>query len=184
VLRIHGADAIMIGAPRKVGHGSFAKSVTISTRAHLPPPTVAEARAAILRHLDDHYAFYGEGAGVRIARKHLGWYTKELAGGEAFRREVNALETSLAQLAAVGRFFDTLAEGGARSTIARRSQRSGRPSAFAVTTRIATGRGGPGRVRKTLRINTGNEIGKTVEKSLDEYFRSSTASSRTASTTW
>jgi Fis family transcriptional regulator, factor for inversion stimulation protein len=33
------------------------------------------------------------------------------------------------------------------------------------------GRGGPGSVRKTLRINTGNEIGKTVEKSLDEYFR-------------
>ena len=40
-----------------------------------------------------------------------------------------------------------------------------------VATGIATGRGGPGRVRKTLRINGSNDIGKTVEKSLDEYFR-------------
>ena len=43
-----------------------------------------EARAAIVEHLDDHYAFYGEAGGVRIARKHLGWYTKDLAGGDAF----------------------------------------------------------------------------------------------------
>ena len=57
-------------------------------------PTVAEARAEILRHLDDHYAFYGETPGVRIARKHLGWYTKDLAGGDAFRREMNGLEAS------------------------------------------------------------------------------------------
>ena len=40
-----------------------------------PPPTVAEVRADLLAHLDDHYAFYGEEAGVRIARKHLDWYT-------------------------------------------------------------------------------------------------------------
>jgi tRNA-dihydrouridine synthase B len=80
----------------------------------LAPPTVAEARAAIAEHLDDHYHFYGEADGVRIARKHLGWYTKDLAGGDAFRREVNAVDTVAAQLAAVYRFFDNLAEVGER----------------------------------------------------------------------
>ena len=111
VLRHTGADAIMIGRAAQ-GRPWIFREIRhyLDTGVHLPPPTVAEARAAILRHLDDHYAFYGEGAGVRIARKHLGWYTKELAGGEMFRREVNALETSTLQLAAVGRFFDTLAE--------------------------------------------------------------------------
>jgi len=110
-----GADAIMIGRAAQ-GRPWIFREIRhyLDTGVHLPPPTVAEARAAILRHLDDHYLFYGEGAGVRIARKHLGWYTKELVGGEAFRREVNAMETSLAQLAAVEHFFDTLAEGGDR----------------------------------------------------------------------
>jgi tRNA-dihydrouridine synthase B len=46
---------------------------------------------------------------VRIARKHLGWYTQQLAGGEAFRREVNAADTARAQLDAVRRLFDRLA---------------------------------------------------------------------------
>ena len=91
VLRYTGADAIMIGRAAQ-GRPWIFREIRhyLDTGAHLPPPTVAEARAAIVAHLDDHYAFYGEAAGVRIARKHLGWYTKELAGGEAFRREVNA----------------------------------------------------------------------------------------------
>ncbi len=78
----------------------------------LLPPTVAEARTAILGHLDDHYEFYGESAGVRSARKHLGWYTKDLAGAEGFRREVNTAETTAAQIAAVHRLFDALAGQG------------------------------------------------------------------------
>ena len=115
VLEQTGADAIMIGRAaqgrpwifREIGH-------YLDTGFHLPAPTVAEARAEILRHLDDHYAFYGEAAGVRIARKHLGWYTKHLAGGDAFRREMNLLEASEEQIAAVGRFFDTLEAMGER----------------------------------------------------------------------
>ena len=51
---------------------------------------------------------------MRIARKHLGWYTKDLAGGEEFRREINATETTAAQLSAVHRFFDTLSVLGER----------------------------------------------------------------------
>jgi tRNA-dihydrouridine synthase B len=115
VLAYTGADAIMIGRAaqgrpwifREIGH-------YLRTASHLPPPTVAEARSAIAEHLDDHYHFYGEADGVRIARKHLGWYTKDLAGGDTFRREVNAVETTATQIAAVHRFFDSLAEAGER----------------------------------------------------------------------
>ena len=86
----------------------------LATGAHLPPPTVAEARALIVAHLSDHYDFYGEEAGVRIARKHLGWYTEALAGGAAFRRESNAAITVAEQLDAVQRFFDRLGSLGER----------------------------------------------------------------------
>ncbi|MDE2360075.1 MAG: tRNA-dihydrouridine synthase, partial [Betaproteobacteria bacterium] len=67
---------------------------------------VAEVRALIGEHLADHYAFYGEALGVRIARKHLHWYTRELLGSEGFRRQVNAAESVAEQSAAVDRFFD------------------------------------------------------------------------------
>ncbi|NDP42442.1 MAG: tRNA dihydrouridine synthase DusB [Aromatoleum sp.] len=115
VLDQTGADAIMIGRAaqgrpwifREIGH--FLEHGT-----HLPPPEVAEARALIVEHLADHYELYGEEAGVRIARKHLGWYTKDLAGSDAFRRDVNGVETMAQQIAAVHRFFDDLAERGVR----------------------------------------------------------------------
>jgi tRNA-dihydrouridine synthase B len=80
----------------------------------LPPPTVAEIREVILEHLQDHYALYGEAMGVRTARKHLGWYSVSLEGGAAFRHEVNQLHDAAAQIAAVDRFFDRLAEKGER----------------------------------------------------------------------
>jgi tRNA-dihydrouridine synthase B len=115
VLEHTGADAIMIGRAAQ-GRPWIFREIRhyLDTGRHLPPPTVEEARGEILRHLGDHYAFYGEAAGVRIARKHLGWYTKDLEGGDAFRREVNGFEASEEQIAAVGRFFDTLAEKGER----------------------------------------------------------------------
>jgi tRNA-dihydrouridine synthase B len=86
----------------------------LDTGELLAPPTVAEARALILEHLADHYAFHGEEIGVRTARKHLGWYTRDLAGGELLREEVNAALATEAQVAAVRRYFDRLAECGER----------------------------------------------------------------------
>ena len=115
VLEDTGADAIMIGRAAQGRPWIFREVLHfLEHGVHLAPPTVAEAHAAIVAHLADHYAFYGEGPGARIARKHLGWYTKELAGGEHFRREINATETAQAQLSAVHRFFDTLALLGER----------------------------------------------------------------------
>ncbi len=43
-------------------------------------------------HLRAHYAFYGDYLGVRTARKHIGWYVRELPGGEEFRQQMNLLE--------------------------------------------------------------------------------------------
>ena len=110
ILEYTGADAIMIGRAAQ-GRPWLFREIRhyLDFGTQLPPPTVDEARLAILEHLAAHYAFYGETAGVRIARKHLGWYTENLAGGENFRRAVNAMETSAEQLLAVRRFFDALA---------------------------------------------------------------------------
>jgi len=136
VLEATGADALMIGRAaqgrpwifREIGH-------FLEHGVHMPAPAVDEARTLIIEHLADHYAFYGEEAGVRIARKHLGWYTADLAGGEAFRREVNAMESTAAQIAAVHRFFDQLARDGERLEYRR-------PAARVVDARAAFGASG------------------------------------------
>jgi tRNA-dihydrouridine synthase B len=115
VLAHTGADAVMIGRAAQ-GRPWIFREIRhyLDHGTLLPPPTVAEARDVIVPHLDDHYAFYGEAAGVRIARKHLGWYTQDLAGGDALRREINAADTTGTQLAAVRHFFDHLAALGER----------------------------------------------------------------------
>jgi len=115
VLEHTGADALMIGRAAQ-GRPWIFREIRhyLDHGAPLAAPTVAEARALIGEHLADHYAFYGEAAGVRIARKHLGWYTQQLSGGDAFRREVNAAESVDGQLDAVRRFFDRLADEGER----------------------------------------------------------------------
>jgi tRNA-dihydrouridine synthase B len=115
VLAYTGADAVMIGRAAQ-GRPWIFREIRhyLDHGTLLPPPTVDEARALIVAHMADHYAFYGEAAGVRTARKHLAWYTMDLAGGGDFRREINAAETTGAQLAAVRRLFDRLADHGER----------------------------------------------------------------------
>ena len=76
-----------------------------------------EMRAIACEHIEGIYSLYGEALGVRVARKHIGWYTRALPGGEAFRRAANEILSAPAQLAAVGRFFDALDRGGALSSL-------------------------------------------------------------------
>jgi len=115
VLEHTGADAVMIGRAAQ-GRPWIFREIRhyLDSGEHLPQPTVAEIRAVILEHLDDHYTLYGEETGVRTARKHLGWYCGGLAGGESLRRAVNQLDNAAAQIAAVNRFFDGLAMRGER----------------------------------------------------------------------
>jgi len=115
VLERTGADGLMIGRAAQ-GRPWIFREIRhyLHSGEHLPPPRVEEIRELVLEHLTDHYALYGEEAGVKTARKHLGWYASGLAGGEALRSEVNRLETAAEQIAAVGRFFDRLADRGER----------------------------------------------------------------------
>ena len=68
-------------------------------------------RDILLGHLEALYAFYGEAQGLRIARKHLGWYARDVEGGEAFRTAVNAITTAEAQTALARDWFEARAAG-------------------------------------------------------------------------
>ena len=115
VLDYTGADAVMIGRAAQGRPWIFREiQYFLETGLHLPPPEVEEIRIVMLGHLEDHYRFYGRDAGARIARKHISWYTKGLAGSAAFRRQMNMLLTVEDQLASINTFFDSLAEHDAR----------------------------------------------------------------------
>jgi len=109
------ADAIMIGRAAQ-GRPWIFREIEhyLGTGTHLPPPRVEEIHRVLVGHLHDLYAFYGEHTGVRVARKHISWYTKGLAGSAAFRHAMNRLETCAGQLAAVDGFFGELAGRGER----------------------------------------------------------------------
>ncbi|MEJ1128576.1 tRNA dihydrouridine synthase DusB [Variovorax sp. CCNWLW225] len=111
VLAATGADAVMIGRAAQGRPWIFREiSHFLATGTHLAPPLVIEVRRLLLDHLVEHYALYGEFSGVRTARKHIGWYVRTLADGEAFRAQMNTIEDSAAQLRAVGDYFDGLAD--------------------------------------------------------------------------
>jgi tRNA-dihydrouridine synthase B len=110
VLEHTGADAIMIGRAAQGRPWIFREIVHfLQTGDELAPPEVSEIQRILLDHLQGLYTFYGEEAGVRIARKHISWYTKELAGSTAFRHCMTQLETAREQIAAVDAFFGRLA---------------------------------------------------------------------------
>jgi tRNA-dihydrouridine synthase B len=111
VLQATGADAIMIGRAAQGRPWIFREiSHFLATGTPLAPPLVSEVKRLLVEHLHDHYSLYGEFIGVRSARKHIGWYVRELPGGEAFRARMNALEDSAAQTVAVAQFLDQLNE--------------------------------------------------------------------------
>jgi tRNA-dihydrouridine synthase B len=111
VLDHTGADAIMIGRAAQ-GRPWMFREIThyLETGEHLPLPEVAEIHRVLIGHLHDLYGFYGEQTGVRVARKHISWYTKGLAGSAAFRHGMNQLQTCGEQIAAVETFFAELSE--------------------------------------------------------------------------
>jgi len=109
------ADAIMIGRAAQGKPWIFRDIAHYLATGQTPaPPLVSEAYRVLVDHLDELHAFYGDEAGVRIARKHISWYTKELAGSVAFRQNMNRLESAREQVAAVNGFFARLAQRSER----------------------------------------------------------------------
>ncbi|MBK8908936.1 MAG: tRNA dihydrouridine synthase DusB [Rhodospirillales bacterium] len=89
LLEESGADAVMIG------RGAYGRpwlladvAEFLSTGRRPAPPALAEQRATVLRHYEEMLAHYGHDAGMRIARKHIGWYSKGLADSAAFRARI------------------------------------------------------------------------------------------------
>lgn len=113
VLEYTGADAVMIGRAAQGRPWIFRETDHyLTTGSFLPPPEVAEIQRVLIDHLYELYHFYGEYSGVRIARKHISWYTRGLAGSAAFRHAMNRLATVEEQLAATQQFFAELADQG------------------------------------------------------------------------
>ena len=117
VLEYTKADAIMIGRAAQGRPWIFREiSHYLATGEHLPLPEVAEIHRVLINHLHELYSFYGEYSGVRIARKHISWYTKGLVGSASFRHAMNQLQSTDQQLAAVNEFFSQLAGYGRQLT--------------------------------------------------------------------
>ncbi len=109
VLKITGADAVMIGRAAQGRPWIFREMAHfLATGEQLAPPLVSEVKHLLIEHLHDHYSLYDAFIGVRSARKHIGWYVRDLPGGEAFRLQMNALDDCAAQVAAVAHYMDTL----------------------------------------------------------------------------
>ncbi|MCL1635353.1 tRNA dihydrouridine synthase DusB [Luteimonas sp. SX5] len=112
VLRHTGCDAVMVGRAAQGRPWIFREiSHFLGTGELLPEPSLTEVRDVLLGHLEHLHAFYGEPAGVRIARKHLGWYAKDRPENAAFRAVVNRAETATAQMALTREYFDALIAG-------------------------------------------------------------------------
>jgi tRNA-dihydrouridine synthase B len=109
VLDYTGADAVMIGRAAQ-GRPWIFREIEhyLATGTHMLAPTVDEIHAVMLEHLHDLYDFYGDLTGMRMARKHISWYTKGLAGSAQFRHSMNTLQTIDLQLQAISEFFAEL----------------------------------------------------------------------------
>jgi tRNA-dihydrouridine synthase B len=118
VLAQTGADALMIGRAAQGRPWIFREIAHfLATGKELPAPTPHEVAEVLLTHVRALHAFYGEPAGVRIARKHLGWYAKERPENAAFRDVVNRAETAVEQLRLAADYFAALETAGSSSPL-------------------------------------------------------------------
>jgi tRNA-dihydrouridine synthase B len=107
VLDYTGADAVMVGRAAQGNPWIFREiNHYLMTGNILPEPNVQEIRDTLLAHLHNLYHFYGEQTGVRVARKHLSWYSKGQVGGSMFRDMVNRVHSSAEQLHMTQEFFN------------------------------------------------------------------------------
>jgi tRNA-dihydrouridine synthase B len=106
VLQYTGADAVMIGRGAQGNPWLFREITHYLPQGKLPlPPSREEIGDTLVDHLICLHDFYGEFEGVRIARKHLGWYIKTLPGAAVFWQVVNRVESAAQQIDLVRGYF-------------------------------------------------------------------------------
>ena len=111
VLRQTSADAVMIGRAAQ-GRPCIFREIYhfIKTGNHLMPPTIDEVEKTTLEHVIDLYDFYGEESGLRVARKHISWYTKGFKNSAMFRSKMNTIDNTSEQINYIKEFFQSLKE--------------------------------------------------------------------------
>ena len=106
------ADGIMIGRSAQGNPWIFREVAHyLASGERLPPPGLGEVKQVMMEHLSSLHDFYGEYLGIRIARKHLGWYVQNLPEGVNFRKIFNLLDSASEQLASAQEYFEHLIEG-------------------------------------------------------------------------
>ena len=109
VLEHTGASAVMIGRAAQ-GRPWIFKEINhyLQHNKELPAPPMEAVRDLLYRHVTELHHFYGDFMGLRIARKHVGWYLKTLTGGEVFRKTFNQIENTEEQHISIQSFFEQL----------------------------------------------------------------------------
>jgi tRNA-dihydrouridine synthase B len=113
VLRETAADGLMIGRGAQGNPWIFQQiEHYLQTGTELPGPGRSETRQVMFEHLQALHEFYGENQGLRVARKHLGWYLKLQPGGGPLRRQLMRIEKASEQ-------FQLLADWFSKTTLAQ-----------------------------------------------------------------
>jgi tRNA-dihydrouridine synthase B len=122
-LRRSGADGVMIGRGC-YGRPWFAAHAEhfLRTGTRLPEPPLSAQRHIVLGHYHAMLAQYGTDAGLRLARKHVSWYSRGLPGSAEFRAEVNRMAEAAAVIARIEAFYGRLIEAGASRVPPAREQ--------------------------------------------------------------
>jgi tRNA-dihydrouridine synthase B len=118
-----GADGVMVGRacygrpwlPAQIAH-------FLSTGAHLPDPDLAAQKAILREHYDAMLTHFGTDAGMRLARKHVAWYSSGLPGSAGFRSAVMRLDDPAGVVALIEAFYAPLIQAGVRRDWAHAGQ--------------------------------------------------------------
>ena len=107
LLRASGADGVMVGRGT-YGRPWFLRQIMhfLNCGERLPDPTLAVQRDIVLGHYEHMLTHYGRDPGVRIARKHIGWYVKGMRGAAEFRGAVNRTDDPDVVRAMLDRFYE------------------------------------------------------------------------------
>jgi tRNA-dihydrouridine synthase B len=110
VMRLTGAQGLMFGRSAQ-GNPWIFREVQhfLETGRHLNPPDPMEVHAVMQEHVRGLHAFYGEPQGVRVARKHFGWYLQDRPGGQSLRNRLVCVESAAEQLGLLEEYFQQAA---------------------------------------------------------------------------